>query len=244
MEAIPSGPYDPLVLREAFEKVKTQCMEKTWLTILKNRNLSFSLFEGWLAGPEGCEGPDDESPHFQDGIDAIEDVIYHTETYDVTTIRASTPMFLMSRKIKAMGVKMVISGEGSDELFGGYLYFHKAPNKEEFHRETCRKVCRLLFCAYLCGWNSHPCDRTRSVACSTALAMEWDAQWSKNVDPSGRAAVGVHSSAYDPTAPSLLDADAEHRMSEVKASGLTVSRHIASSSSDNFAHCFHQLHIC
>lgn len=81
--------------------------------------------------------------HFQDGIDAIEDVIYHIETYDVTTIRASTPMFLMSRKIKSLGVKMVISGEGSDELFGGYLYFHKAPNKEEFHRETCRKVSRL-----------------------------------------------------------------------------------------------------
>lgn len=80
---------------------------------------------------------------FQDGIDAIEDVIYHIETYDVTTIRASTPMFLMSRKIKALGVKMVISGEGSDELFGGYLYFHKAPNKEEFHGETCRKVCKL-----------------------------------------------------------------------------------------------------
>ena len=76
----------------------------------------------------------------QDGIDAIEDVIYHTETYDVTTIRASTPMFLMSRKIKSLGVKLVISGEGSDELFGGYLYFHKAPDKEEFHRETCRKV--------------------------------------------------------------------------------------------------------
>ena len=76
----------------------------------------------------------------QDGIDAIEDVIYHTETYDVATIRASTPMFLMSRKIKSLGVKMVISGEGSDELFGGYLYFHKAPDKEEFHRETCRKV--------------------------------------------------------------------------------------------------------
>lgn len=76
----------------------------------------------------------------QDGIDAIEEVIYHIETYDVTTIRASTPMFLMSRKIKSLGVKMVMSGEGADEIFGGYLYFHKAPNKEEFHRETCRKV--------------------------------------------------------------------------------------------------------
>lgn len=76
----------------------------------------------------------------QEGIDAISDVIYHIETYDVTTIRASTPMFLMSRKIKALGVKMVVSGEGSDEVFGGYLYFHKAPNKEEFHSETVRKI--------------------------------------------------------------------------------------------------------
>lgn len=76
----------------------------------------------------------------QEGIDALEEVIYHIETYDVTTIRASTPMFLMSRKIKSLGVKMVLSGEGSDEIFGGYLYFHKAPNKEEFHQETCRKV--------------------------------------------------------------------------------------------------------
>lgn len=81
----------------------------------------------------------------QDGIDAIEDVIYHIETYDVTTIRASIPMFLMSRKIKSLGVKWVISGEGSDEIFGGYLYFHKAPNKEEFHQETCRKVTGLSY---------------------------------------------------------------------------------------------------
>jgi asparagine synthase (glutamine-hydrolysing) len=67
--------------------------------------------------------------HTQDGIDAIRDVVYHVETFDVTTIRASTPMFLMSRKIKASGIKMVLSGEGSDEVFGGYLYFHKAPNR-------------------------------------------------------------------------------------------------------------------
>lgn len=86
----------------------------------------------------------------QDGIDAIEEVIYHIETYDVTTIRASTPMFLMSRKIKSLGVKMVISGEGSDEIFGGYLYFHKAPNKEEFHRETCHKVYTGLLYIELC----------------------------------------------------------------------------------------------
>ena len=83
--------------------------------------------------------------HFtvQEGLDALRDVIYFLETYDVTTIRASTPMYLMARKIKAMGIKMVLSGEGSDELFGGYLYFHKAPNAKEFHEETLRKLNRL-----------------------------------------------------------------------------------------------------
>ncbi|KAJ5614353.1 hypothetical protein N7528_008007 [Penicillium herquei] len=79
----------------------------------------------------------------QDGLDALSDVIYHLETYDVTTIRASTPMYLLSRKIKAMGVKMVLSGEGSDEIFGGYLYFHAAPDREEFHKETVRRVKNL-----------------------------------------------------------------------------------------------------
>ncbi len=79
----------------------------------------------------------------QEGLDAIRDVIYHLETYDVTTIRASTPMYLMSRVIKSMGVKMVLSGEGADEIFGGYLYFHKAPNAKEFHEETIRKLNKL-----------------------------------------------------------------------------------------------------
>ena len=83
--------------------------------------------------------------HFtiQEGLDAIRDVIYYLETYDTTTIRAATPMYLMSRKIKAMGIKMVLSGEGSDEIFGGYLYFHKAPNAKELHEETVRKLERL-----------------------------------------------------------------------------------------------------
>ncbi len=76
----------------------------------------------------------------QEGLDAVRDVIYHLETYDVTTVRASTPMYLMSRKIKSMGVKMVLSGEGADEIFGGYLYFHKAPDTREFHEETVRKL--------------------------------------------------------------------------------------------------------
>jgi asparagine synthase (glutamine-hydrolysing) len=75
-----------------------------------------------------------------EGLDALPEVIRHVETYDVTTVRASTPMYLLARRIKAMGVKMVLSGEGSDEVFGGYLYFHKAPSAEEFHRETIRKL--------------------------------------------------------------------------------------------------------
>jgi asparagine synthase (glutamine-hydrolysing) len=79
----------------------------------------------------------------QEGLDALKDVIYHLETYDVTTVRASTPMYLLARAIKAMGIKMVLSGEGSDELFGGYLYFHKAPNDKEFHAETLRKLNKL-----------------------------------------------------------------------------------------------------
>ena len=79
----------------------------------------------------------------QEGLDALRDVIYHLETYDVTTIRASTPMYLLARVIKSMGIKMVLSGEGADELFGGYLYFHKAPNAQAFHEETVRKLGKL-----------------------------------------------------------------------------------------------------
>jgi asparagine synthase (glutamine-hydrolysing) len=80
--------------------------------------------------------------HFtvQDGIDAIRDLIWHLETFDVTTIRASTPMYLLSRKVKSLGIKMVLSGEGADEVFGGYLYFHQAPNNEEFHSECLKRV--------------------------------------------------------------------------------------------------------
>lgn len=79
----------------------------------------------------------------QEGLDAIRDVIYQLETYDITTVRASTPMYLMARVIKSMGIKMVLSGEGADELFGGYLYFHKAPSAQEFHDETVRKLSKL-----------------------------------------------------------------------------------------------------
>ncbi|CAI0387681.1 unnamed protein product [Linum tenue] len=366
-EAIPSSPYDPLVLRRAFENVKAipsfpskRLMTDVPFGVLLSGGLDSSLVASitasHLAGTKaakqwgsqlhcfcvGLEGSPDLKAarevadylgtvhhefHFtvQDGIDAIEDAIYHIETYDVTTIRASTPMFLMSRKIKALGVKMVISGEGSDEIFGGYLYFHKAPNKEEFHRETCHKIkalhqydclrankstsawgleARVPFLdkdfinvamaidpqwkmirpeegriekwvlrkafddedhpylpkhilyrqkeqfsdgvgySWIDGLKAHAAlhvtdkmmqnaefifphntPNTKeayyyrmiferffpqnsasltvpggaSVACSTAKAVEWDASWSNNLDPSGRAALGVHLSAYADT---------------------------------------------
>lgn len=79
----------------------------------------------------------------EEGLDALRDVIYFTETYDVTTVRASTPMYLLARVIKSMGIKMVLSGEGADEIFGGYLYFHKAPSARDFHEETVRKLSKL-----------------------------------------------------------------------------------------------------
>jgi asparagine synthase (glutamine-hydrolysing) len=99
-----------------------------------------------------------------EGADAVREVIRCLETYDVTTIRASTPMYLMARKIKAMGIKMVISGEGADEVFGGYLYFHKAPNAQEFFDETVDKISRLyMFDCLRCNkamsaWGVEPRD--------------------------------------------------------------------------------------
>uniref|UniRef100_Q9LKQ9 Asparagine synthetase [glutamine-hydrolyzing] n=1 Tax=Helianthus annuus TaxID=4232 RepID=Q9LKQ9_HELAN len=368
-ESIPSTPYDPLVLRCAFENaVIKRLMTDVPFGVLLSGGLDSSLVASvtarHLAGSKaakqwgaqlhsfcvGLEGSPDLKAarevadylgtlhhefHFtvQDGIDAIEDVIYHIETYDVTTIRASTPMFLMSRKIKSLGVKMVISGEGSDEIFGGYLYFHKAPNKEEFHQETCRKIkalhqydclrankstsawgleARVPFLdkefinvamsidpeakminmdqkriekwilrrafddeekpylpkhilyrqkeqfsdgvgySWIDGLKSHaeqhvtnkmmlnaerifphntpvtkeayyyrmiferffPQNSAKltvpggaSVACSTAKAIEWDASWSNNLDPSGRAALGVHNAAYKKNSGSISSAN-------------------------------------
>ena len=252
----------------------------------------------------------------QEGLDAIRDVIYFTETYDVTTVRASTPMYLLARVIKSMGIKMVLSGEGADEIFGGYLYFHKAPSAQAFHEETVRKLSKLHWydClrankslsawgvegrvpfldrdfldiamrlnpqAKMCpgdvmekkilrkafadmlpeeiAWRqkeqfsdgvgyswidtlkkitseqvsdeqmAHAAERfpihtplckeeyfyrsifeehfpsksaalsvnqEASVACSTAIALEWDAAWKEMYDPSGRAVAGVHQQAY------------------------------------------------
>ena len=252
----------------------------------------------------------------QEGLDAIRDVIYYIETYDVTTVRASTPMYLLARVIKSMGIKMVLSGEGADEIFGGYLYFHKAPSAKDFHDETVRKLGKLHWydclrankslsawgvegrvpfldkdfldiamrinpAAKMCpgdviekkivreafadmlpdsvawrqkeqfsdgvGYNwidtlkeitssqvsdyqmEHAAERfpintplckeeyyyrsifeehfpsaaaakcvnqEASVACSTAIALEWDAAWKEMNDPSGRAVSGVHEQAY------------------------------------------------
>ncbi|KAF5751358.1 putative asparagine synthetase [Tripterygium wilfordii] len=388
-EAVPSTPYDPLVLRHAFEDaVIKRLMTDVPFGVLLSGGLDSSLVASitarHLAGTKaakqwgaqlhsfciGLEGSPDLKAakevadylgtvhhefHFtvQDGIDAIEEVIYHIETYDVTTIRASTPMFLISRKIKSLGVKMVISGEGSDEIFGGYLYFHKAPNKEEFHRETCHKIkalhqydclrankstsawgleARVPFLdkefidvsmaidpewkmikpeqgriekwvlrrafddeerpylpkhilyrqkeqfsdgvgySWIDGLKAHAAENVTdkmmqnavhifphntpttkeayyyrmiferffpqnsarltvpggaSVACSTAKAVEWDAAWSNNLDPSGRAALGVHLSAYAPTSsaagivpPNMTDSI--HRMVELSAPGLAI----------------------
>ncbi|XP_019097199.1 PREDICTED: asparagine synthetase [glutamine-hydrolyzing] 3-like isoform X2 [Camelina sativa] len=327
-ELVPSTPYDPLLVRETFEKaVIKRLMTDVPFGVLLSGGLDSSLVASvalrhlekseaaqWgsklhtfciglkgspdlKAGKEVADylGTRHHELHFtvQDGIDAIEEVIYHVETYDVTTIRASTPMFLMSRKVKSLGVKMVLSGEGSDEIFGGYLYFHKAPNKKEFHEETCRKIkalhqydclrankstsawgvearvpfldkefinvamsidpewkmirpdlgriekwvlrnafddeknpylpkvsdTMLMNASYVFPDNTpmtkeayyyrtifekfFPKSAARatvpggpSVACSTAKAVEWDAAWSQNLDPSGRAALGVHVAAY------------------------------------------------
>lgn len=128
----------------------------------------------------------------QEGLDTISDVIYHIETYDVTTVRASTPMYLLARVIKSMGVKMVLSGEGADEIFGGYLYFHKAPNAEEFHKETVLKIGMLHMYDCLRANKSLP-----SVACSTPTAIEWDAAFKQMIDPSGRAVKSVHQNKYE-----------------------------------------------
>ena len=207
----------------------------------------------------------------QEGLDAIRDVIYFIETYDVTTVRASTPMYLLARVIKSMGIKMVLSGEGADEIFGGYLYFHKAPSAKDFHEETVRKLSKLhlydclrankslsawgvegrvpfldkefLDVAMRTNPEAKMCPGTTiekkivreafadmlpeavankeeyyyrsifaehfpsasaalsvpseaSVACSTSIALEWDAAFKNMNDPSGRAVKGVHEQAY------------------------------------------------
>ena len=128
-------------------RIETKDQKKAWWPSLHSFSVGLKDSPDLLAAKKASEyiGTIHHEIVFtvQEGLDAIKDVIYHLETYDVTTIRASTPMYLMARVIKSMGIKMVISGEGADEIFGGYLYFHKAPNAEEFHKETVRKLNKL-----------------------------------------------------------------------------------------------------
>ncbi|CAI0399947.1 unnamed protein product, partial [Linum tenue] len=189
----------------------------------------------------------------QDGIDTIEDVIYHIETFDGTTIRASTPMFLMAWRIKAMGVKMVISGEGSDEVFGGYLYFHKAPNKEEFHRETCRKIKAL---------HQYDCLRANKATSAWGLevrvpfldkefidvAMAIDPQWKMIKPEEGRIEKWILRKAFDDEERPYLPKHILYRQREQFSDGVGYSwidglkAHAANMVSDkmmqNAAHIF------
>ncbi|MDO5616439.1 MAG: asparagine synthase B, partial [Cruoricaptor ignavus] len=129
------------------QRIESGDIQEAWYPRLHSFAVGLEGSPDLIAAQKAAEhiGSVHHEIHFtvQEGLDAVRDVIYHLETYDVTTIRASTPMYLLARVIKSMGIKMVLSGEGSDELFGGYLYFHKAPNAQEFHNETVRKLGKL-----------------------------------------------------------------------------------------------------
>ncbi len=129
------------------KRVETQSTQEAWWPRLHSFAIGLEGAPDLLAARKVADhiGTVHHEIHYtvQEGIDALRDVIYHIETYDVTTIRASTPMFLLARVIKSMGIKMVLSGEGADEVFGGYLYFHKAPDACAFHEETIRKISKL-----------------------------------------------------------------------------------------------------
>lgn len=131
----------------AKNRIETEDKEAAWWPRLHSFAIGLEGAPDLIAAQKAADyiGTVHHEVHFtiQEALDAIDDVIYHLETYDITTVRASTPMYLLSRVIKSMGIKMVLSGEGSDELFGGYLYFHKAPNPKEFHEETVRKLSKL-----------------------------------------------------------------------------------------------------
>ncbi len=147
-----SGGLDSTVIaaitqKYAKKRVETGSLKDAWWPQLHSFAVGLEGSPDLAAARKAAEyiGTVHHEIHFtiQEALDALEDVIYHIETYDITTIRASTPMYLLARAIKAMGIKMVLSGEGSDELFGGYLYFHKAPNEQEFHEELVRKMSKL-----------------------------------------------------------------------------------------------------
>ncbi|MBR5401281.1 MAG: asparagine synthase B [Treponema sp.] len=129
------------------KRVETDSKEGAWWPQLHSFAVGLEGSPDLVAAKKAADyiGTVHHEVHFtiQEALDALPDVIYHIETYDITTVRASTPMYLLARVIKSMGIKMVLSGEGSDELFGGYLYFHKAPNAQEFHEELVRKMSKL-----------------------------------------------------------------------------------------------------
>lgn len=129
------------------KRVETDSKETAWWPQLHSFAVGLEGSPDLIAAQKAADyiGTVHHEVHFtiQEALDALPDVIYHIETYDITTVRASTPMYLLARVIKSMGIKMVLSGEGSDELFGGYLYFHKAPNAQEFHEELVRKMSKL-----------------------------------------------------------------------------------------------------
>ncbi len=131
----------------AKKRVETDSKEEAWWPQLHSFAVGLEGSPDLAAAKKAADyiGTVHHEIHFtiQEALDSLEDVIYHIETYDITTVRASTPMYLLARAIKAMGIKMVLSGEGSDELFGGYLYFHKAPDAKEFHEELVRKMSKL-----------------------------------------------------------------------------------------------------
>jgi asparagine synthase (glutamine-hydrolysing) len=131
----------------ASKRVESDSKKDAWWPTLHSFAVGLEGSPDLIAAKKAADyiGTVHHEVHFtiQEALDALPDVIYHLETYDITTVRASTPMFLLSRVIKSMGIKMVLSGEGSDELFGGYLYFHKAPNAQEFHEELVRKLSKL-----------------------------------------------------------------------------------------------------
>ena len=129
------------------KRIETDSKESAWWPQLHSFAIGLEGSPDLIAAQKAADyiGTVHHEVHFtiQEALDALPDVIYHIETYDITTVRASTPMYLLARVIKSMGIKMVLSGEGSDELFGGYLYFHKAPNAKEFHEELVRKMSKL-----------------------------------------------------------------------------------------------------
>ncbi len=147
-----SGGLDSTIIAAITQKyskkrVETGSLKDAWWPQLHSFAIGLESSPDLIAARKAADfiGTVHHEVHFtiQEALDALPDVIYHIETYDITTVRASTPMYLLARVIKSMGIKMVLSGEGSDELFGGYLYFHKAPNAKEFHEELVRKMSKL-----------------------------------------------------------------------------------------------------